>query len=118
MDYSARNRLIKKTLVAAFVGRKVSVRGDRGTAYGWVSIKVDWTPLDCDQSNEMRRQVIGLLKTAGVKFSQYWPDDNTNEPRDEVSLSFNQSRYFRTMKHEDGTMSVLDNSYGAEWRAA
>lgn len=35
-----RNRQIKKLLGAAFPGRKITVRGSRGTAYGYASVNI------------------------------------------------------------------------------
>lgn len=40
MSIADRNKLIKQRLVKVFGAKNVSVRGERGTAYGWVSIKV------------------------------------------------------------------------------
>ena len=117
-EIAARNRRIKKILSATFGADKVKVHGNRGTAYGWVSIKIDWTPLDIERSNDMHGLVMQLLKSNGIKFSQYWPDDNSNSARDEVQLSFNQARYVRTIKHQDGTIWVQRDAFTHEWEKA
>jgi hypothetical protein len=65
MTVAERNRAIKRVLIGAFPGCKVSVTGDRGTAYGWVNVRIDWTPLDSDQAREMKRLVWQLLDKAG-----------------------------------------------------
>ena len=44
MNLKERNKQIKKAVVKAFPNDKVSVVGGRGTATGWVDIKVTMTP--------------------------------------------------------------------------
>lgn len=113
---ATRNRAIKKTLEAAFGRGKVSVRGSRGTAYGWVSVDIDWTPLDSDQSQRMHAECKALLAAAKIDLGSTYTDDDCRYTMDKCHLGFNQPRYYRTMKHSDGTMSVLTISdYNAEW---
>lgn len=40
MNIVERNRKIKRALLKGFKARDISVRGDTGTAYGWVKIKI------------------------------------------------------------------------------
>ena len=40
MTVAERNRAIKKVLARRFGRKNVRVKGDRGTAYGWVNIYV------------------------------------------------------------------------------
>lgn len=54
MSMAIRNRAIKKTLEAAFGRGKITVRGSRGTGYGYVHAHVDWTPLDVERASRMR----------------------------------------------------------------
>jgi hypothetical protein len=84
-----RNRLIKKALAAEFGQGNVSVKGDRGTAYGWVDIKIrykkphneecDWR---CSLCNELRDKVKQrawqILKDTGLdkEISTYYDDMN------------------------------------------
>ncbi len=39
-ETSQSNRVIKNALLKVYAPKDVSVRGDRGTAYGWVNVKV------------------------------------------------------------------------------
>lgn len=115
-ETALRNRAIKKTLEAAFGKGRVSVRGSRGTAYGWVSIDIDWTPLDVEQSHRMHAECKALLHAAGINLGTTYSDDTCQWAMDKCHLGFNRPRYHRTMKHSDGTMSVLtSDDHGAEW---
>lgn len=118
MSMAARNRAIKKTLEVAFGRGKITVRGSRGTAYGYVDVRIDWTPLDADQASEMRAQCKALLRAARIDLGRRYTDDTCQFESDECTVSFNRSRYYRTMRHADGTLSVLDHSWGCEWRQA
>ena len=40
MDFTTRNKIIKNALCKVYNKKDVTVRGDRGTATGWVKIKV------------------------------------------------------------------------------
>jgi len=79
---ATRNRLIKKALVARFGYENVSVTGDRGTAYGWVKIKIkakkphdgecDWfCPICRDESDRIRGEVWKILKESGLEGELY-----------------------------------------------
>lgn len=114
------NRDIKRVLTNAFGKGKVSVRGDRGTAYGWVNVKIDWTPRDADQASEMRGHVMSLLAKAGLlgRVGTYGYDDPGSDYGygNRLSLSFNTPRYLRTMQHSDGTWSVIRvDAWNCEW---
>lgn len=121
MPVAERNRLIKKTLETAFGRGKVRVWGDRGTAYGWVNVRIDWTPLDVDAAREMKILVWKLLDKAKLsnEIGTYGYDDPGSDYGygSKLSLNFNTCRYFRTMKHSDGTMSVMRDSFGG-WESA
>lgn len=83
-----RNKLIKKALAAEFGYKNVSVKGDRGTAYGWVDIKIkvkkthrecDWLcPLCRDERWRVRDKVWKILKETGLdkELSTYYDDMN------------------------------------------
>lgn len=109
-----RNRQIKKLLAAAFPGHKVTVRGDRGTAYGYASVRIDFTPLDADQRAELRGLCFQLLAKANVDVGSRYTDDTCAYSCPEVSINFNTPRFYRTQRHQDGTMSVLHH-YSDEW---
>jgi len=120
MTIAERNRAIKKTLETAFGRGKVRVRGSRGTAYGWVSVNIDWTPLDADQASEMRSKVWQLLLAAGPgkEIGTYGYDDPGSDYGygNKINISFNPPRYYRTQKMSNGQLAVLRDSYnGTEW---
>lgn len=73
--YAERNRKIKKVLSEAFKPAKVTVRGSRGTATGWVSIKVDFRPKDDEQRQALKVKCDELFKAAGITFGTYGYDD-------------------------------------------
>ena len=82
MTVSERNRQIKKALAEEFGYKNVSVKGDRGTAYGWVNIKIvakkpegeDCNPGDpywkCEKTREkidqIKKRVWQILKETGL----------------------------------------------------
>lgn len=118
MTIAERNRAIKRVLENAFGRGKVSVRGSRGTAYGWVDVKIDWTPRDIDQSREMQTHVWALLTAA--KLDQEIGTYGYNDPGSdygcgrEIHISFNSCRYHRTMRLSDGKLAVM-REYQGEW---
>ena len=75
MTAAARNRQIKKTLEQAFGRGKVRVRGSRGTAYGWVSVHITYSPRNIREQQELRTQVMALLNTAKIEIGTYGYDD-------------------------------------------
>lgn len=115
---TTRNASIKKILRAAFPGRKITVRGSRGTAYGYASVKIDWTPLDQDEAREMKSLCFQLLAKAQIDLGSRYTDDTCQYTCSEVSIDFNNARYYRAMKHDDGTMSVIRDPWASEWEAA
>lgn len=115
MSKAVRNRAIKSTLESVFGRGKVTVRGSRGTAYGYVDVRIDWTPLDSDQSARMHGECKALLHAAGIDLGRTYRDDTCQYQTDMCHLGFNPARYFRAMKHADGTMSVIRDYYDSEW---
>lgn len=71
MICAARNRQIKKVVEQAFGRGKVSVRGSRGSAYGWVTVDIAHAPRNWEQSRELSRQVMALLKAAKIEIGTY-----------------------------------------------
>ena len=84
---AARNRLIKKALGKEFGYSNVKVKGDRGTAYGWVTIRImaerphngecDWScPICSDFAYEIKRKVWQILKDTGLdkEIGTYYSD--------------------------------------------
>jgi len=113
-----RNRAIKRTLESAFGKGKVRVRGSRGTAYGWVDVAIDWTPLDSDAARDMAGLCKQLLRAGRIDLGHRYTDDTCQHESDECSIRFNPARYYRTMRLANGKLATLANSYGAEWQTA
>jgi len=77
MRVAERNRRIKKALSRVFGRENVRVRGDRGTAYGWVNITViqpkphngdcDWRCEECRRKREsVKQRVWEVLRETGL----------------------------------------------------
>lgn len=117
MTIAERNRAIKRTLETAFGRGRVTVRGSRGTAHGWLTVSIDWTPLDIDQKREMDGLVWSLLEAAKLDTligSYGYADPGSDYGCGRcIHLNFNACRFHRTMKHSDGTMSVMREYCGA-----
>jgi len=109
-DIAARNRAIKKTLAAVFGKNKVSVRGHRGTAHGWVSIDIDYTPRDPEARQELRTLCKTLLRKANIDLGFTYTDDTCQYTSDQCHLNFNRSRFERTFRMADD--GIL---YGKVW---
>ena len=75
MSMAERNRAIKKTLELAFGRGKVTVRGSRGTAYGWVSIHIAFSPRNNRETGELRGKVMELIRAAKIEIGTYGYDD-------------------------------------------
>ena len=76
MSYAERNRHIKKVMEQAFGKGKVRVKGSRGTAYGWVSVHINYAPRNNREAQELRQQAMLLLNSkAETKVGTYGYDD-------------------------------------------
>lgn len=75
MSTAERNRAIKKTLEAAFGKGKVSTKGSRGTGYGWVSVRIAYSPRNTREAQELRGKVMELLTVAKIDIGTYGYDD-------------------------------------------
>lgn len=71
MDIAERNREIKKLLTKTFGNGKVTVRGSRGTAYGWVTVKIAYAPRNWRERQELASLVERLLDAADIKIGSY-----------------------------------------------
>lgn len=111
-----RNRAIKRTLETAFGRGKVRVHGSRGTAYGYVTASIDWTPLDVDQAHTMHAHCKALLRAAAIDLGRAYTDDTCEYETDKCRIEFNRCRYFRTMRLSDGTLAVMSDRFDAEWQ--
>lgn len=70
-----RNRKIKQVLTAAFGAGKVTVKGSRGTAYGWVHINIAYAPKDREERDTLTAKVWDLFKAANIEIGTYGYDD-------------------------------------------
>lgn len=82
MTTAEKNRIIKKALVQAGY-KNVSVTGSRGTAYGWVNIKVDSRDAKTrdeawKESGKVREIARNALSEVGERFYTYVSDDGYN----------------------------------------
>lgn len=97
---ATRNRLIKKALVGAFreYGWEVNVKGDRGTAYGWVDIKVkakkphsedcDWRCQICNElRDKVRQRVWQILEETGLDKELYSYTDDMGYEHKECNIT-------------------------------
>ena len=75
MSTAERNRALKKVLEQAFGRGKVRVRGSRGTAHGWVSVRIAFAPRNLRESQELRSQVMALIAAAKIEIGTYGYDD-------------------------------------------
>ena len=75
MNTATRNRLIKKVLTEAFGKGKVRVRGSRGTAYGWVTVDIDYAPRTHEEARELTAKVWQLFDAAKIEIGTYGYDD-------------------------------------------
>jgi hypothetical protein len=75
MEIAARNRAIKKVVEQAFGKCKVSVRGSRGTAYGWVRVHISHSPRNYRERRELESLVSSLISSAKINVGTYGYDD-------------------------------------------
>ena len=77
MTTAERNRKIKSVLSAAFgKGKgKVTVRGSRGTAYGWVDVNIAYAPRDRAEHDELKAKVWALFAAAKIEIGTYGYND-------------------------------------------
>jgi len=75
MEIAARNRALKKAVAAAYPGHKVTVRGSRGTAYGWVRLHIAYAPRNTREAQEQRAKVWDVINAAGIQIGTYGSAD-------------------------------------------
>ena len=75
MQIAERNRLLKKVIAAAFAPHKVSVRGSRGTAYGWVRVHIEYAPRNWREAEEVRKAVWAVINANKIEIGTYGYDD-------------------------------------------
>lgn len=75
MRTAERNRLIKKVLSQKFGAGKVRVHGSRGTAYGWVTVKIAYAPKDRDDRDAQRADIWKIFGENKIEIGTYGYDD-------------------------------------------
>ena len=75
MSYAERNRAIKKLLERSFGHGKVTVRGSRGTAYGWVSVHISYAPRDREHRQAIIDMIWKMFSAANIQIGTYGYDD-------------------------------------------
>lgn len=74
-NIAERNRNLKKLMQKAFAGHKITVRGSRGTAYGWVTLHIGYSPRNVREAQELRAEVWNLINAAKIEIGTYGYDD-------------------------------------------
>ena len=75
MSTAERNRQIKQLLKKAFEGKKISVKGSRGTAHGWVRVRIGYSPRNTAECRDLESKVKQLISAAGIEIGTYGYDD-------------------------------------------
>lgn len=87
-----RNRAIKRALEQAFGRGKVAVRGSRGTAYGWVRVRINYAPRNLAEAQKlysMAQQLACLAaKESGHPIGSYCSDDGYNTDHPTINIDF------------------------------
>jgi hypothetical protein len=87
-ETAQRNATIKRLLETRYGKGNVSVTGDRGTAYGWVNVKINalW-PVGRHHS-EVTSEITRFILGAGIRLSSYSSADYGEGYR--ISITFRQ----------------------------
>jgi hypothetical protein len=75
MSAAARNRSLKTVIAKAFAPHKVTVRGSRGTAYGWVRVHIAYAPRNKRETQELRAIVWNVIRDNNITIDTYGYDD-------------------------------------------
>jgi hypothetical protein len=75
MTTAQRNRALKALLEREYGKGKVWVRGSRGTAYGWISVYIDYAGDGDHNGREERRKINKLIADANIEIGTYGYDD-------------------------------------------
>lgn len=75
MTTAERNRLLKSLLTKAFAPHTVTVKGSRGTAYGWLTIKIAYAPRDRDERDALNAKIWEIIRAAKIEIGSYGYDD-------------------------------------------
>ena len=75
MTVAERNRALKSIMSKAFAPHKVTVRGSRGTAYGWVDLHIAYSPRNRREGEELRQKVWAVINENKISIDSYGYDD-------------------------------------------
>jgi hypothetical protein len=71
MTVAERNRALKSAVSKAFAPHKVSVRGSRGTGYGWVRLHIAYAPLNVEEARTLRAKVWEIINANNITIDTY-----------------------------------------------
>lgn len=125
MEIAERNRKIKEVLTAAFGKGKVTVRGSRGTAYGWITINIAYAPKNREELETLKSKVWDLFRVAKIEIGTYGYDDPGSDYGfgSKMHLNFEQCRdVFNEGERvsfcgQPGTVKERDYRAGGDWYA-
>jgi len=75
MTNAERNRALKNLISKAFAGYTVSVKGSRGTGYGWVRLSIGYAPRNISEQRELKAHIMQLIAAAKIEIGTYGYDD-------------------------------------------
>lgn len=111
------NRQIKQILSAVYGRENVRVSSRRGSSY--TRVYINRTPLDCDEAEAWRAEARKHLVGAGCDLGTAFTDDDCRYTMDKTMIEFNQARFFRTFKAQDGSVWGQTDRYNTDsWVAA
>lgn len=123
MTTAERNRKIKQVLTQAFGAGKVTVRGHKGTAYGWVTVNIAYAPKDRDELDALKSKVWALFAAAKIEIGTYGYNDPGSDYGygNKMHLNFEQCRDVfnagERVQWNGRTGTVKDRDYrsGGDW---
>lgn len=72
---AVRNAALKAMLEETYGKGKVSVTGDRGTAYGWINARINATEPAGKSYGVIQHEIVTAAKTRGISIDNYGYDD-------------------------------------------
>ncbi|HJU16779.1 MAG TPA: hypothetical protein VJ770_09950 [Stellaceae bacterium] len=89
-EIAQRNAAIKRLLEAHYGKGKVRVTGERGTAYGWVDVRIATPCPEGQRPSEAHSDIVRMILDAGIKLYSYDSADYGSGYK--ISVSFTQPR--------------------------
>jgi hypothetical protein len=87
-EVAQRNATIKRLLGGRYGKSKVRVTGNRGTAYGWVDVRIAAPCAEGKRPSEAHSDVVRMILDAGIKLYSYDSADYGSGYK--ISISFTQ----------------------------